>query len=76
MLNNLFAPNKSIVSISKLFLEFEKMGVRDIQLCLFESYLSGRTQQVRIGNNLSGESPLNFGVPRVIFWVLPYFYVT
>ena len=39
-------------------------GINGNALKWFESYLSGRTQRVSIGNDQSSESPLNHGVPQ------------
>lgn len=52
------------VSLPNLLLKLEKLGVRGRQLLLFESYLSGRMQRVRMGDILSNEQPVKFGVPQ------------
>lgn len=53
------------VSVPRLLLKLERIGVRGTQLNLFESYLSGRSQCVKINDHISSEFPLsNFGVPQ------------
>jgi len=42
----------------------EKAGVRGITLNLFKSYLSDRTQCVRVVDSISGEEIVEFGVPQ------------
>lgn len=52
------------VSIPKLIVKLERIGVRDRQLKLFESYLTNRTQCVKINELISKELPVEFGVPQ------------
>lgn len=52
------------VCVDKLLNKLEKLGVRDLQLKLFQDYLSDRTQCVQIGDHISGELPITFGVPQ------------
>ncbi|CAB3254900.1 unnamed protein product [Arctia plantaginis] len=52
------------VSIPKLIDKLERVGVRDRQLKLFESYLTNRTQCVKINEYISKELPIEFGVPQ------------
>ncbi|CAB3228852.1 unnamed protein product [Arctia plantaginis] len=52
------------VSIPKLILKLERIGVRDQQLNLFISYLTNRTQCVKIGRYVSRELPIEYGVPQ------------
>lgn len=44
--------------------KLEKIGVRGAPLDLFRDYLSERKQRVRIGQTLSGNASVNFGVPQ------------
>lgn len=48
------------ILISKL----ERIGIRGIVLNLFQSYLRDRVQKVKIGDNLSKEELVEFGVPQ------------
>lgn len=52
------------VFIPSLVNKMEHLGIRGIPLQLFNSYLSGRTQTVRVGEYVSDEQPLSFGVPQ------------
>lgn len=52
------------VSIPRLCTKLEKLGIRDRQLELFKSYLTGRTQRVKIGEWISSELPVDYGVPQ------------
>lgn len=47
-----------------LLLKLESIGVRGRQLELFASYLSNRSQVVKIQNYLSEELPIHYGVPQ------------
>ena len=47
-----------------LLKKLQKHGIVDHSLSWFKSYLSNRTQLVRIGNNLSKTKSLNMGVPQ------------
>lgn len=52
------------VSIPKLLNKLELIGIRGTQLKLFENYLSGRQQCVKIDNILSSDLPVRMGVPQ------------
>lgn len=52
------------VSIPLLINKLEAMGIRDKQLQLFKSYLSGRKQSVRIDEFTSKEETINYGIPQ------------
>lgn len=52
------------VSIPILINKLEKIGIRGSVLDLFRSYLSERTQVVKVQNLFSDEEPLTFGVPQ------------
>ena len=52
------------VSVPILLSKLEKIGVRGPALAIFESYLSERTQCVKIDSYLSDEHSLSFGVPQ------------
>jgi hypothetical protein len=52
------------VSIPRLLLKLEKIGVRGVPLELFTSYLTGRSQKVRIGNYTSDSTSVTIGVPQ------------
>lgn len=53
------------VSIPILLRKLEAIGIRDIQLKLFKSYLEERTQCVKIGNVVSDdEKSTDFGIPQ------------
>ena len=52
------------VSIPILLNKLESMGIRDLQLKLFESYLTERTQCVKIENHTSEHVAVHFGVPQ------------
>lgn len=52
------------VSVSILINKLQDIGVRGVQLQIFESYLSGRSQQVKIGTYLSDAMPITHGVPQ------------
>ena len=52
------------VSVSLLLSKMESLGIRGIALEIFRSYLSSRTQCVRIGSYTSSETSLSFGVPQ------------
>ena len=50
---------------SILLTRMEKtFGIKGTALAWFESYLTGRTQYVKIGNSRSEDVPLQFGVPQ------------
>lgn len=52
------------VSLPLLLTKLEKIGVRGTALNLLKSYLSERTQKVKINNNISDEANLTYGVPQ------------
>lgn len=52
------------VSLSRLCSKLERLGIRGKPLELFVSYLSNRTQCVKIGEHLSEELPIDCGVPQ------------
>lgn len=44
--------------------KLEDLGIRGIPLKLFSDYLTNRTQCVKIGEHISDELPVEFGVPQ------------
>lgn len=52
------------ISVPNLIAKLERIGIRGVQLSLFESYLTGRRQCVRIGDYTSDELPISYGVPQ------------
>lgn len=54
------------VSVPILLQKLDDIGVRGIQLQLFQDYLNNRTQHVKIGSHLSSEQPAGqgYGVPQ------------
>lgn len=52
------------VSLPLLYKKLENFGIRDIALDLFKSYLSERTQVVKINSTTSDEASLSYGVPQ------------
>lgn len=52
------------VSIPLLICKLESIGIRGVQLDLFKSYLSNRSQAVKIGEYLSSNVDVSFGVPQ------------
>ena len=53
------------VDVDKLLnILFKEIGVRGQALKWFKSFLKGRTQRVKIGNSLSKEIVIEFGVPQ------------
>ncbi|XP_052746931.1 uncharacterized protein LOC112051825 [Bicyclus anynana] len=52
------------VSVPILLHKLESIGMRDTTLSLFQSYLSGRTQMVKIDKYISNELNINYGVPQ------------
>lgn len=52
------------VSIPILLQKLSLLGVRGLSLKLFESYLTDRTQAVRIDSTTSEFMPISFGVPQ------------
>lgn len=52
------------VSVPTLLNKLEAIGVRGIAYRIFESFLSDRIQCVKLGNYLSNDQPMGFGVPQ------------
>lgn len=52
------------VSIPLLIKKLERIGVRDMQLRLFGNFLNNRTQYVRIGDVISDDRPVSYGIPQ------------
>lgn len=52
------------VSIEILLKKLENTGVRGAQLGLFSDYLSNRTQATKIGDSVSEDLPVRYGVPQ------------
>ena len=52
------------VSVVTLERRLEQIGIRDKALSLFKSYLGDRKQMVRIGEHLSGEECITYGIPQ------------
>lgn len=52
------------VSVKILVGKLERLGIRGLQLKLFESYLANRTQCVKIDSITSGEAFVHYGVPQ------------
>lgn len=52
------------ISVSLLLNKLEALGIRGTQLELFKSYLSGRTQCVRVDKYKSTHLPVTHGVPQ------------
>lgn len=52
------------VSIPILISKVESLGVRSTQLSLLQSYLTNRTQCVKIGSYTSSDMNITFGVPQ------------
>lgn len=52
------------VCISKLIEKMENVGIRGLALDIFKDYLSDRRQSVKIGNIISTEEQITFGVPQ------------
>lgn len=52
------------VSVPRLLLKMERMGIRGYAHRIFSDYLSGRTQCVKIDNIISDSAALDFGVPQ------------
>lgn len=44
--------------------KLEAKGIRGLQLDFFRSYLTGRSQRVKINDTTSEELPINYGVPQ------------
>jgi hypothetical protein len=52
------------VSVPILLQKLNCLGIRGVPYDWFQSYLSSRSQRIRIGENISDELPINFGVPQ------------
>lgn len=52
------------ISIPLLLAKMDRLGIRGIQLKLFADYLSDRKQSVKIGEHISNELPIRYGVPQ------------
>lgn len=52
------------VSVDTLVRRLEQIGIRDKALSLFKSYLGDRKQMVRIGEHLSSEKCVTYGIPQ------------
>lgn len=52
------------VSVPLLLTKLQSMGIRDTQLKLFRDYLADRHQRVRIGEFVSDDLPICYGVPQ------------
>lgn len=52
------------VSIPMLINKMERLGIRGNSLKLFSDFLCNRSQRVKIGDVLSSEAPITFGVPQ------------
>lgn len=52
------------VSVPILLHRLETIGIRGVALSLFKSYLCDRIQQVKIGNLISDEENITYGVPQ------------
>lgn len=52
------------VSVPILVNTLESIGIRGVPLSLFSSYLRNRTQKVKLGNHISDERAISYGVPQ------------
>jgi hypothetical protein len=52
------------VSVPILVNTLETIGIRDTPLRLFTSYLEFRTQKVKVGNHVSDQRTISYGVPQ------------
>lgn len=52
------------VSVPILLQKLENIGIRGTALSLFKDYLSNRKQRVKIGDYMSSDSSVSFGVPQ------------
>ena len=64
MLLDLSAAFDTVDQTKLLSILHKEIGVEDVALKWFESFLKGRTQKVKIGNAYSAESVLGYGVPQ------------
>lgn len=59
-----------IVSVLKLLLKMEELGIRSLALQIFQNYLTARLQCVRIDNHFSDDQATSFGVPQAVYYAL------
>ena len=52
------------VCLPRLLLKLKSAGLQGKTLAWCESYLTGRSQRVRVGSNISAAEPLHAGVPQ------------
>lgn len=52
------------VSIPTLIVKMERLGIRGTCLRLFSDFLSNRSQRVKVGDLISAEAPVTYGVPQ------------
>ena len=52
------------VSAPRLLAKLERLGIRGLELKLFQDYLSGRRQCLRVDSYTSTDLPVTFGVPQ------------
>lgn len=52
------------VSVPRLLAKLERIGIRGLQLKLFQDYLSGRKQCLKVDSYISTDLPVSFGVPQ------------
>ncbi|XP_045446592.1 uncharacterized protein LOC123654751 [Melitaea cinxia] len=52
------------LSTPALVEKLERIGIRGTALSIYTSFLTGRTQQVKIDNIISNEAPVTYGVPQ------------
>ena len=52
------------VSVHILLQKFENIGIRSTPFNLLQDYLRGRKQRVKVGQFVSADTELNFGVPQ------------
>lgn len=52
------------VSVPILITKLYNIGVRGVVLDIFKSYLSGRSQRIKIGTHISQDEPITYGVPQ------------
>lgn len=52
------------VSVPKLVAKMEKLGIRGLAMDMYQSYLTDRSQCVKIDDHLSDDKLLSFGVPQ------------
>lgn len=52
------------IPIPILLNKLDQLGIRGLQLQFFQSYLTNRTQMVKVGDHTSSELPICYGVPQ------------